>query len=179
MRRALGRLGIAPHHVIIDGKAIRTLDVPHTAVVGGDGCCYNIACASIVAKVTRDRVMRALAIRYPLYRWEHNVGYCTRAHLDGISAHGVTLHHRRSFLPVRQLTLDFTGTVSLDVDALLQMVGTDDSMLPTLDDVLEYARPLEAVSGDAAPASAITGDETATASARRVAPSDEVRLLEG
>jgi ribonuclease HII len=142
MRRALGRLRTEPHHVLIDGKAMRTLEVPHTAVVGGDGSCYNIACASIVAKVTRDRVMRALAARHPLYRWEHNVGYCTRAHLDGIAAHGVTPHHRRSFLPVRQLSLDFTSSaLTVDVDALLEMVGTDDPMLPALDDVLEYGPP--------------------------------------
>jgi ribonuclease HII len=140
MRRALRRLGVAPHHVIVDGKAMRTLEIPHTAVVGGDGCCYSIACASIVAKVTRDRVMRALAARHPLYRWEHNVGYCTRAHLDGIAAHGVTPHHRRSFLPVRQLTLDFSGAAlpgEIDVDALMHLVQVD-TMLPALDDVLGY-----------------------------------------
>src|SRR5690349_17968062 len=74
MRRALGRLTIAPNHVVLDGNPIRTLTVPHTAVVGGDHRCYSIACASIVAKITRDRIMRALAARHPQYRWETNVG---------------------------------------------------------------------------------------------------------
>jgi ribonuclease HII len=112
MRRALGRLTIRPDHVIIDGRAIRSLGTPHTAVIDGDACCYSIACASIIAKVTRDRVMRALAARYPVYRWERNVGYSTAAHFAGIAEHGVTPHHRHSFLPVRQLTLPLDGVVA-------------------------------------------------------------------
>ena len=102
MRRALGRLRLMPDHLIVDGKPIRTLGVEHTAVVGGDGRCYSVACASIVAKVTRDRLMRALAHRYPHYHWERNVGYGTPAHLAGLWEHGATVHHRRSFLPREQ-----------------------------------------------------------------------------
>ena len=102
MRRALGRLRLMPDHLIVDGKPIRTLGVEHTAVVGGDGRCYSVACASIVAKVTRDRLMRALARRYPHYHWERNVGYGTPAHLAGLWEHGATVHHRRSFLPHAQ-----------------------------------------------------------------------------
>jgi len=109
MRRALARLAVSPHHVLVDGKPLRTLGAPHTAIVGGDDACYTIACASIVAKVTRDRIMGALARRYPNYRWERNVGYSTLAHLEGLAVHGVTPHHRRSFIPVRQLTLDLDG----------------------------------------------------------------------
>ena len=90
MRRALdrvpGRLGCAPHHVLIDGKPLRTLGTVHTAVVKGDGKCYAIACASIVAKVTRDRLMHALAARYDGYAWERNSGYGT-------------LHHRQCASP--------------------------------------------------------------------------------
>jgi len=119
MRRALRRLTVVPHHVVIDGKPIRTLLIPHTAIVGGDARCYSIACASIIAKVTRDRLMRALAGRYPNYRWENNVGYATLAHLEGMLGHGITPHHRRSFIPVRQLTLDFAaGDVVLDLAAI-------------------------------------------------------------
>lgn len=99
MRRALSRLSVLPDHVIVDGKPIRTLGTPHTAVVGGDGRCYSVACASIVAKVTRDRLMRSLARRYPHYHWERNVGYGTPAHVEALWAHGATAHHRRSFLP--------------------------------------------------------------------------------
>lgn len=109
MRRALGRLGVAPNYVLVDGRSIRTLNVPHSAITGGDNACYSIACASIVAKVTRDRLMCALAGRYPNYRWERNVGYSTLAHLEGLAAHGATPHHRRSFIPVRQLTLNLGG----------------------------------------------------------------------
>jgi len=109
MRRSLRRLSVVPDHVVIDGNPIRTLETPHTAIVGGDGCCYTIACASIIAKVTRDRLMRALAVRHPNYRWENNAGYATAAHLEGMSAHGITPHHRRSFIPVRQLVLDFSA----------------------------------------------------------------------
>src|SRR5215831_10842665 len=72
MRRALARLSVAPNHVLIDGKPIRTLEAKHTAIVGGDDACYTIACASILAKVTRDRLMRSLASRYPRYLWERN-----------------------------------------------------------------------------------------------------------
>ena len=97
MRRALGRLAVRPDHVLVDGKPIRSLAVEHTAVVGGDGCCPSIACASIVAKVTRDRLMVALARRHPGYLWERNAGYATADHLAGLRARGLTAHHRRSF----------------------------------------------------------------------------------
>ncbi len=102
MRRALARLaarlGRAPDHVLVDGRPVRTLGVPHTAVVGGDGRCYAVACASVVAKEARDRLMRALAGRHPAYAWERNAGYGTAAHRAALRAHGPTPHHRRSFL---------------------------------------------------------------------------------
>lgn len=112
MRRALGRLRVRPDHVLVDGNPIRTLGVEHTAVVGGDGCCHSIACASIVAKVTRDRLMRALAARHPFYRWETNAGYGTPEHHAGLATHGLTPHHRRSFAPVMQLRLALTLSAS-------------------------------------------------------------------
>lgn len=123
MRRALRRLPVTPNHVVVDGRALRTLEIEHTAVVHGDARCYSIACASIVAKITRDRVMRALASRYPVYRWEDNVGYSTVGHLKGIAEHGITPHHRRSFLPVRQLSLDFgTDGDILDAEQLAELI---------------------------------------------------------
>jgi ribonuclease HII len=106
MQRALRRLPVAPDHVLVDGRQLRTLGVTHTAVVGGDGRCHSIACASIVAKVTRDRLMRALAPRHPGYRWETNVGYGTRVHWDAVERDGACPHHRRTFLVSRQLWLD-------------------------------------------------------------------------
>jgi ribonuclease HII len=134
MRRALARLSVAPHHVLIDGKPIRTLTTPHTAIVGGDDSCYTIACASILAKVTRDRIMQALAPRHPNYLWERNVGYSTLAHLQGLAQHGATPHHRRSFIPVRQLSLGLlppanpdepTQATLADIAALIEQSGAD------------------------------------------------------
>ena len=109
IHRALKRLPVVPDHVVVDGRTVRTYGFTHTAVIHGDARCYSIACASIIAKVTRDRVMRALARRYPVYKWEENVGYSTSWHLKTIAAHGITPHHRRSFLPVSQISLDFGG----------------------------------------------------------------------
>ena len=108
IRRAITRLAVAPDHVVIDGLVIRTLGIEHTAVVGGDARCHSIACASIIAKVTRDRLMQALARRYPHYHWDTNVGYGTRAHQAGLVEHGLTAHHRRSFGPVSQLSFALT-----------------------------------------------------------------------
>jgi ribonuclease HII len=106
MRRALARLPVAPDHVLVDGRPLRTLGVEHTAVVGGDDACYSIACASIVAKVTRDRLMAALGGRYPAYAWGQNAGYGTADHRRALADAGLTPHHRRSFGPVGQLSLD-------------------------------------------------------------------------
>ena len=97
MARAIARLTVVPDQVLVDGKPIRTLAVPHQAVVGGDAICYSIACASIVAKVVRDRLMQKLASRYVAYAWESNVGYGTPAHLAALRQAGLTPHHRVSF----------------------------------------------------------------------------------
>ncbi len=97
IRRAIGRLRLSPQHVVIDGLPIRTLGVTHTAVVRGDSRCYSVACASIVAKVLRDSLMRRLARRYPLYGWEHNAGYATAEHIAMLDAQGASPHHRTSF----------------------------------------------------------------------------------
>ena len=117
VHRALRRLAVTPDHVIVDGRTVRTYSFPHTAVVKGDSRCHAIACASIVAKITRDRVMHALSVRYPQYRWENNVGYATANHLRGIAEHGITPHHRRSFLPVSQISLNFDAIAEPVVDA--------------------------------------------------------------
>lgn len=134
MRRALARLKVTPDHVIVDGNRIRTLGVEHTAVVGGDACCHSVACASIVAKVTRDRLMRALARRHPYYRWETNAGYGTPEHHAGLASHGLTPHHRRSFAPVLQLGLALTvapAAEAIIVADALQDVAGPGSWIPT------------------------------------------------
>ncbi|MDA1081561.1 MAG: ribonuclease HII [Gemmatimonadetes bacterium] len=97
MQRALRRIGGQFDIALVDGRPVRGLGVEHVAVVGGDARCYSVACASIVAKVVRDRLLAALAERHPLYRWERNSGYGTAAHIAGIRSGGLTLHHRASF----------------------------------------------------------------------------------
>jgi ribonuclease HII len=97
MRRALRRLAVTPHVVLIDGKPIRTLEIAHRAVVGGDRRCYSVACASIIAKVTRDRLMTSLSVRYPVYGWASNAGYGTPVHLTALRSAGLTAHHRELF----------------------------------------------------------------------------------
>ena len=98
MRRALARLTVSPDHVLIDGRPIRALGVEHHGIVDGDDKCFSIACASIVAKVTRDRLMSNLARRHPHYCWDRNCGYATRRHIDALQAHGSCAHHRQSFV---------------------------------------------------------------------------------
>lgn len=104
MRRAVVALGVAPHHLVVDGRPMNSLGLVHTAVVDGDAKCYSVACASIVAKVVRDLLMARLAVRYPVYGWERNAGYATAHHLAAIEEHGVTPHHRASFC-TKQLEL--------------------------------------------------------------------------
>jgi ribonuclease HII len=125
MRRALARLACAPDHVLVDGREFPPLGRAHVAVVGGDARCYSIACASIVAKVTRDRLMRALGARHPAFAWERNVGYGTPEHLAALASAGVTRHHRRGFLPVRQLTLELEAPLVdvVTMDAPERMEG--------------------------------------------------------
>jgi ribonuclease HII len=132
MRRALARLPVTPGHILVDGKPIRSLRLPHTAVVCGDRKCYSIACASIIAKVTRDRLMLALSQRYPNYRWERNVGYGTPEHWTSVNEFGLSPHHRRTFIHPRQLSLDLEMPVEFVTDeyapSLEQLVA--DAMLP-------------------------------------------------
>ena len=130
MRRAISRLRLQPDHVLIDGLAIRTLATPHTAIVGGDRRCYTIACASILAKVTRDTLMAALARRYPNYRWETNVGYGTPEHWARVHEHGMSPHHRRSFVKPRQLVLDLSADLPPDLAIDLPHHVLADAMAP-------------------------------------------------
>jgi ribonuclease HII len=107
MQRAIQRLPIAPDHLLVDGLPVPELGLEwQTAVVAGDRRVHSIACASIVAKVCRDRLMGRLAARYPGYGWQSNKGYGTAEHRDALRRLGPTPHHRRSFQPVEQLSLD-------------------------------------------------------------------------
>ncbi|HLB44282.1 MAG TPA: ribonuclease HII [Candidatus Limnocylindrales bacterium] len=105
MKRAVTHAG-AHDFVIVDGRHIRGFERhagPYRAVIDGDALCYAVACASIVAKVTRDRLMRRLAARHPGYGWEHNAGYATPDHRAGMAVLGITPHHRRSFITTQRV----------------------------------------------------------------------------
>jgi ribonuclease HII len=107
MRRALARLPFQPDHVLVDGDQVPPgLACPGRAIIGGDARVFSIAAASIVAKEVRDRAMRALARRHPAYGWERNMGYGTALHLQAIESEGSSRHHRLSFAPLSQRSLD-------------------------------------------------------------------------
>lgn len=102
MRRALEALRpLVPGFVLVDGREIPGIDLPQSAYPKGDTFVCSIAAASIVAKVHRDALMRALDARYPAYGFGRHMGYATRAHLDAVRTHGPSPVHRRSFAPVR------------------------------------------------------------------------------
>jgi ribonuclease HII len=108
MRRAVVRLGIPPDLALVDGNKAPALACGVRCVVGGDALCLSIAAASIVAKVTRDRAMRRLAVRFPGYGWEVNAGYPTASHRAALRQLGATRHHRDGFGTVAQLRLELT-----------------------------------------------------------------------
>ena len=100
MRRALEGLPALPGHALVDGLPVRGLPIPHTALVKGDARCLLIACASILAKVTRDRLCAGLDARFPGYGFARHKGYGTRAHLEALRRLGPCPAHRRTFAPV-------------------------------------------------------------------------------
>lgn len=101
MSRAVEALGFDPAWVLVDGNACPRWQRPSKAIVAGDAKCRSIAAASIVAKVTRDRIMADHALIYPGYGWETNRGYPTPQHIRALDSLGLTPLHRRSFAPVR------------------------------------------------------------------------------
>ena len=109
MRRAVAALDRQPEHCLIDGLPVRDFPLPHDAIVKGDGLSLSIAAASIIAKVTRDRLMREIDREFPQFGFAKHQGYGTKAHLEALRIHGPCCHHRRSFQPVAQLALPFDG----------------------------------------------------------------------
>ena len=109
MDRALENLDTQPEHLLVDGRAFPRNDIPFTTIVKGDSISYSVAAASILAKVTRDRMMREYDQEFPQYGFANHKGYATREHLDAIEEFGYCPIHRRSFHPKRfQLELDFS-----------------------------------------------------------------------
>ncbi len=103
MARAVRALPVAASFALVDGNDAPALPCACDTLVGGDGRSLSIAAASIIAKVTRDRMMRALHDEHPGYNWRSNKGYGTPDHLAGLKICGVTIHHRRSFSPALHL----------------------------------------------------------------------------
>lgn len=104
MKNALDGLKVRPCLVLIDGNKAFASDTACHTVVGGDAKSFSIAAASIIAKVTRDRLMDRLSEEYPCYRWDKNKGYGTKEHCEAIIKHGVSPYHRETFL--RKLRLE-------------------------------------------------------------------------
>jgi ribonuclease HII len=107
MRRALRRIGLWDFALIDGPLPPEFADEPAEGVIKGDAVCPSIACASILAKTSRDDLMVRLSRRHPEYGWDRNAGYGTARHLDALTRLGPTPHHRRSFRPVSQLPLQF------------------------------------------------------------------------
>ncbi|MDP8241291.1 MAG: ribonuclease HII [Candidatus Hatepunaea meridiana] len=104
MNRSVFRLKQTVDYLLIDGNRFPDgLEIPGETVIGGDGICRSIAAASVIAKVTRDRLMRKLDRIYPNYGFAENKGYGTAEHIRSIEKYGPTPHHRYSFAPVRQV----------------------------------------------------------------------------
>ncbi|QLC21024.1 ribonuclease HII [Parasphingopyxis sp. CP4] len=106
MRRAVEALDFEPDHILVDGNKLPDWRYSAEAVIGGDALHPCISAASIVAKETRDRMMREAAHEHPHYGWESNKGYPTQRHLEALRKHGPSALHRRSFGPVAQSLLD-------------------------------------------------------------------------
>ncbi len=102
----LSELACPPHHALIDGLPVRPFPIPQTALVKGDAASFSIAAASVIAKVTRDRIMVEMDALYPDYAFAQHKGYGTREHLDRLRLHGPSPIHRRSFLPCRDTQIE-------------------------------------------------------------------------
>jgi len=103
MRKAVEALSPQPDYILIDGNQIPHFDIPTESLIQGDGLSISIAAASILAKVTRDRIMEELDRKYPKYGFKQHKGYATEQHLEAIQEHGPSSIHRRSFDPVRSM----------------------------------------------------------------------------
>jgi len=103
MRKAIEALGVSPGHILIDGRIAIDHPAPQTPIIGGDSKSLSIAAASIVAKVTRDRLMHDYDALYPAYGFKHHKGYPTRRHASALAAFGPSPIHRFSYAPVRRL----------------------------------------------------------------------------
>jgi len=105
MRLAVLKLPIQPEHVLVDGRDVPNLPMPAEAIVGGDGKVAEISAASILAKVIRDRYMQRLGDKYPEYGFASHKGYGTKQHQQALAKHGVLIHHRKTFAPIKKIIM--------------------------------------------------------------------------
>ena len=105
MNDALAQLNPTPQHALVDGRPVKTMRVPQTAIVKGDARSYSIAAASVLAKVTRDRLMLDFHAQFPEYGFAEHKGYGTANHLAAIEKHGACAIHRKSFAPMKTKTV--------------------------------------------------------------------------
>jgi ribonuclease HII len=110
MNAALAKLNPQPQHALVDGRPVKTMRVPQTAIVKGDARSYSIAAASVLAKVTRDRLMLEFDRQFPEYGFAWHKGYGTARHLAAIATHGPCPIHRRSFAPLKLKELELFTT---------------------------------------------------------------------
>lgn len=117
MRTAIEGLSLRPEHALIDGLPVFPFPLPQTAIVDGDCYSLSIAAASVIAKVTRDTIMRDFCTRFPEYCFSQHKGYGTELHLIKLHEHGPCPIHRRSFEPVAQPVFDFASQTSSPRDS--------------------------------------------------------------
>lgn len=103
MMMALANLTVTPEHVLIDAMTL-PVAIPQQSIIKGDAKSISIAASSIIAKVTRDRMMKELAEKHPAYGFEKHMGYGTKLHLEAIEKHGVLTEHRKTFAPIKNMT---------------------------------------------------------------------------
>ncbi|MFM0337360.1 ribonuclease HII [Paraburkholderia fungorum] len=132
MKRAVEGLAVVPTLVKIDGNRCPTLSIRSEAIIGGDALVKSISAASILAKVTRDRMLLELHQTYPVYGFNAHSGYGTPQHLAALREHGPCEHHRRSFAPVREAHLRLgTGVALPGIETMITLPGIAD---PLFDD---------------------------------------------
>ena len=102
MLDAINNLKVKPEHVLIDAMPL-DLDIPHTSIIKGDAKSLSIAAASVIAKVTRDRMMDELDIKYPMYNYKKNKGYPTKEHIEAINKYGIIDGYRKTYGPVKEV----------------------------------------------------------------------------
>lgn len=124
MKDALTQLSPSPQALLLDALTLRDVPLPQRSIIKGDARCLSIAAASVIAKVTRDRLMLQLHQEYPAYGFDQHKGYGTAAHLAALQAYGATPHHRQSFAPVRALH----GLFADEEPACME--SSDDGKLP-------------------------------------------------